>query len=269
MKRSLFFLAALASSAFAELPQMSDKTEWLGYFVGWEEKEFDFGIGADGEPIMHPKKSGKRASHKELTMRYLVQEQIKGKWVTRSFLKDEGLASEAAKGLDPKKPVSIVTTHTGGTKVEWMHAISGGLVMLKPKVVEKTTENPVRVGFSISMPRLYRIEGELDKRELKDKVGSDVLSGVRVKDGKKVRVKFSDVDDDITSEEFLAEGASAIEVKSKAFNGGDLVMELKDEKGGIIEVEPKGPLYNPFKLTWWPDPAKVGEKDCVLSFGME
>jgi hypothetical protein len=50
-------------------------------------------------------------------------------------------------------------------------------------------------------------------RELKKKVGSDYIKAKRLKDGKSVRVKFHEVEDDVTSEEFLGEGASEIEVK--------------------------------------------------------
>ena len=91
MKRTLLLLAACLTPSFAELPQMSDKTEWLGYFVGWEERSFDFGIGADGELIMHPKKSGKRGGHKDISIHYVVEEEIKGKWGAPSVSQRRGL----------------------------------------------------------------------------------------------------------------------------------------------------------------------------------
>ncbi|MEN8680926.1 MAG: hypothetical protein ABF391_12855, partial [Akkermansiaceae bacterium] len=202
MKRLFLAFAASLAPCFADLPQMSDKTEWLGYFVGWETRSSDFGIGADGESLLHPKKSGKRAGHKEIKVHYIIEEEMNGKWVRRQFLKEGGLTSEAEKGLDPEKPVVLVTTVTGETKVEWTHIVSRGKINVMPKLLEKKTENKIRVGMEFVLPRLYRFNEEPTDRELKKKVGGDHIKGVRLKDGKKVRVKFDDVEDDITAGEF-------------------------------------------------------------------
>ncbi len=265
-------LTALTASMFAaepQLPQMSDKTAWLGYFVGWEEKDFDFGIGADGEVLMHPKDKGKRGSHKEFSIRYILQEEIKGKWVTRQLLEEKGLESTSEKGLDPNKPVTINTSFTGDTKIEWVHVLSRGAIVLKPKVLEKTTENPIRVGLSVNLPRLYHFDEEPEARELKKKVGGDTIEGIRLKDKKKVRIKFHENDKDITGEEYLKDGASEIEVKSEGFYGSTFVIAQSNEKVGRIDVETKGPLYNSFSVMWLANPETLGEKDCFISVGLE
>ena len=265
-------ITALTASMFAaepQLPQMSDKTEWLGYFVGWQERSFDIGIGADGEVLLHPKKSGKRSSHKDFSIRYILQEEINGKWVTRNLLDEKGLESADEKGLDPKKPVTIHTTFTGDTKIEWVHAISRGAMVLKPKVLEKTTENPIRVGLSVNLPRLYRFDKEPEERELKKKVGGDTIEGIRLKDKKKVRIKFHENEKDITGDEFLKDGASLVEVQSEGFNGNTFVFAQSSEKAGRIDVETNGPLYNSFKMMWLANPETLGEKDCFISVGME
>lgn len=269
MKRLLLILAASLGPCVAELPQMSDKTEWSGYFVGWESRSSDFGIGADGESLLHPKKSGKRAGHKDLSIHYLIEEEIKGKWVRRQLLDEGGVTSENEKGLDPEKPVVLVTTVTGGTKVAWTHVVSRGVVNVMPKLLEKETENKIRVGMEFALPRLYRFNEEPTDRELKKKVGSDYIKAVRLKDKKSVRVKFDEVEDDITGEDYLAEGASEIEVKSNGIMGNSFVMELGGEKTGRIDVKTKGPLYNSFRLTWMADMEKLGEKDCFITFAVE
>jgi hypothetical protein len=272
MTRSFLLLTALTATIFAaepQLPQMSDKTEWLGYFVGWEEKDFDFGIGADGEVLMHPKKNGKRGAHKEFAMHYILQEELNGKWVTRQLLPEKGLESANEKGLDPTKPVTVNTTFTGDTKIEWVHVLTRGAMMIKPKLLEKTTENPIRVGLSVNLPRLYRFDKELEERELKKQVGGDTIEGIRLKDKKKVRIKFHENDKDITSEAYLQDGASAVEVKSEGFYGSTLVFAQSNEKAGRIDVETKGPLYNSFKMMWLANPEILGEKDCYISVGLE
>ncbi len=253
---------------FAELPQMSDKTEWLGYFVGWESRSSDFGIGADGEALLHPKKSGKRGGHKEISIRYVIEEEIKGKWVRRQFLEKDGVTSKNEKGLDPKKPVVLVTTVTGGTSVEWTHMVVRGKINVMPRLLEKKTENKIRVGMEFALPRLYRFQEEPTARELKKKVGGDYLKAVRLKDKKGVRVKFHETKD-ITSEDYLADGASELEVESDGILGNKFTMELGGAKTGRIDVKTKGPLYNSFKMTWMADMEKLGEKDCFISFAVE
>ena len=248
---------------------MSDKTEWLGYFVGWEERSFDFGVGADGESLLHPKKSGDRGGHKEVVIRFIIEEEVGGKWVRRQFLKEAGLESKNEKGIDPKKPIVLVTTVTGDTKVEWTFALVRKKMVLKPKLIEKKTENNIRVGVEFALSRLYRFDTEPDKKELKKKVGSDYVRGTRLKDAKKVRVKFTDIDDDITSEEFLQDGASAVEVKSQGILGTTFIVENAAEKSGRIDIVTKGPLYNSFKFNWYADMEKLGEKDTYVIFGME
>lgn len=272
MKRSLLVLFGLVGSLVAaepQLPQMSDKTEWLGYFVGWEAESADFGIGADGEVIFHPKVKGKRAGHKEVNIRYRVEEKIKDKWVSRSLLTEGGLTSEAEKGLDPKEPITIVTTVTGDTRVEWTHVFSRGKVMIMPKLLEKKTENEIRIGVHFAMPRFHKIDDDVTGRDLRDKLGSDYLSGKRIKDGKKVKLKFSDVDEEILGDDNFKEGATEIEVSSKAMTDDSFKIEMGDEKSGMIEVVAKGPLYESFQLNWWASPEKLGEKDCYVSFEMD
>jgi hypothetical protein len=189
--------------------------------------------------------------------------------VRRQFLKEGGLASETEKGLDPKKPVVLVTTVTGETKVEWTHVVARGKVSVMPKILEKKTENKVRVGMEFALPRLYRFQEEPTGRELKKKVGSDYIKAKRLKDGKSVRVKFHEVEDDVTSEEFLGEGASEIEVKSAGILGNSVVIENGRDKAGRIDVKTKGPLYNSFRMTWMANQEKLGTKDCFVTFAVE
>ncbi len=265
MKRSLLLLVACLTPSFAELPQMSDHKDWLGYFIGWEGRGFDFGIGADGESLIYPKERGKRVG-KDVMVKYIIEEEVNGKWVRRQFLKEGGLSSEHEKGLDPKKPIVFVATVTGDTKVQWTHVPSRGSFSIMPKILEKKTENKIRVGLEFSLPQLYRFDKTPEERELKRKLSNDYLRGVRLKDGKKAKVKFSDLDDDITSDKYLKDGASAIEMKCDAMKKKTLIIENGGEKTGRIDVVTKGPLYKSFKFIWMAETEKIGEKDTYVTF---
>jgi len=269
MKRFILSLVASLTPAFAQLPPMSDSTPWLGYFVGWEKKSYDFGIGADGESVMHLKEKGKRAGLRVVKIAYVVEEKIDGEWVRRRFLKEGGLESENEKGLEPKKPVVLVTTVTGGTKVEWTHTQVGRDFAIMPKLLEKTTENEIKIGVLLSTSQLYRIEEELDERELKKRVGGDQISGKRLKDGKKARVRFYETDKDLLGEKYFKEGASEIEVESERLVDSALKVANGSSKAGRIDIVNRGKLYSTVRLMWTANPEKIGEKGTYLTFGLE
>ena len=269
MKAILFLLAVSIIPAAAKLPQMSEKTDWLGYFVGWEGRNSDFGIGADAESSICPRKSGKRHATKKVMIHYLIEEKMKGRWVRRKFLEEGGLESKNEKGLNPKGPVVVTTTVTGGTKVEWTNVVARGKVSIKPKILGKKTENEVRVGVEFALPRLYRFDEKPEERELKKKVGKDFVKATRLKDRKSVKVKFNEEDEKLDSEDNLAEGASEVEMQSKAFLDLSFMVENGGTKVGRIDIQQKGPLYNSFRMTWMADPEKVGEKDCYVTAWVE
>ncbi len=271
MKRTLALLALLTSSVFAELPVHADRTEWLGYFVGWDGRKFDYGVGSeDLEGLLHVKKGKARKSHKEIKVNFLVQEEIKGKWVTRQPIKEGGYTTTAKEAiLNSKKPVDFTLTVTGDTKVEFVHAVTSKGVMVKPKVIEKKTENPIRVGVKFSLRSFHGIKSDTEKEKIEDAIRSDLLTGKRLKDGKKVKVKFSDTDVDINDENHFAEGMSELEIKSKEYETNSFVIEQGSEKVGVIEVEAKKELYMGMTLYWWANNDKLGERDCYLNFGVE
>lgn len=269
MKFIALFLTAVLSSASAQLPQISSETEWLGYFVGWEGRDSAFGIGADGEAILIPIDRGNRLGHKEVKIHYLIEEKIKGRWVHRQFLKEGGLVSENEKGIDPEKPVVLVTTVTGGTRVEWTHSVERDEITIQPKLVEKGTGREVRIGLEFALPRLYRFDEAPDERELKNKIGKDYVKATRLKDRKKIRVRFHELDEDLLSDDHLAEGASEIEVRTKAMRGMSLFIANGGRGAGRIDVQTKGPLYQSFRMTWLANPEELGEDDCAVTFSVE
>ena len=217
MKRTFLLLATMMSSVYAELPVHADRTEWLGYFIGWDGRKYDYGVGSeDLEGLLHPKKGKSRTSHKEVKVNFIVQEEIKGKWVTRKALKEGGYTTTAKEAiLNSKKPVDFTLTVTGDTKVEFVHAVTSKGVMVKPKVIEKKTENPIRVGLKFSLRSFHSIKSDTEPEKIEKAIKSDVFIGKRLKDGKKVKVKFEDTDVDLNDEKHFAEGMSELEIKSK------------------------------------------------------
>lgn len=270
MKLQLIIFSLLTLKASAELPIISDVTKWLGYFVAWEEKYYDYGFGDDGKGKMHIIKGKEQVGHSDFNINVKIQEEIKGKWVSRNLLDEGGLTSDAKSGIDPRGPVKVLFTVTGDTKVEVIQAMSRGRIMIKPTIVEKKTENPVRVIVEVGIPDLYKIKEELTAKELKKKIGSDTFVAKRAKDGKRVKVKLYETETDLLSDKLLAEGATELELNNKVKMGSkSFTAEQGGDKVGKFEIIPGKEVYVGMKLKWIPDPAKLGEKDCYVSFAIK
>ena len=268
MKISLIILFILSLKATADLPQMSDETRWLGYFVGWEERNFDYGYGADGEAIMHYVNKKEVSSHTNVDVRFNVQEKIKGKWVTRKILED-GLQTTDVASKNPRKPVTHTITVTGDTKVEIMQTLSGKRIIVKPKILEKKTENEIRFTMTFRLPDFFRHMKEETDKEIKKLMRSDYISMKRANDGKKVKFKLYEKDIDLADAKMIPEGATEFEFSTKKIGGKSISLEQGDDEVGIFEVEQRELFYKGPRVTWIPDQAKLGEKDAYVSFAIE
>lgn len=268
MKFPLICLSALTFTAAADLPQMSDKTRWLGYFVGWEERYFDYGYGADGSAKMHVVTKGEPMSHADFKVKINLQEEIKGKWVTRKLI-ENGLETKDEASLDPKKPVTHTMTVTGDTKVEIIQTLSKGRAIIKPKILEKRTENPVRVTVTFGVPNFFRHSEFEDDKEMKKFMRSDYVTMKRADNGKKVKVKLYEKDIDLADEKMIPKGASEFEFAVKKMGGKAFNLQQGGDDVGVFEVQQHDPFHEGFKVTWVPDQAKLGEKDAYVSFAID
>lgn len=273
MKINPLKLSALFLALLSPLPLHADlgtinKKPWLGYFVGWESKKYDVGIGSDGEFLIKMKKGRDRILHQEIKITYLVEEEIKGTWVGRTF-KKEDLASESEASVDPTEPVKLQITVTGDTKVEFTHVMTGDLLTVKVNLVEKKTKNPLRLGLKIDFPSSRRSVKDKDERDIKKMFRSEQIEATRKIDGEKVKAKFYETVD-FTSDDFLKEGATEIEIESEDLGSGDFIAKLGSEKNGVIQLEAPEKLYTGnFKVLWYPDMDKLADKDNFISFGLE
>lgn len=268
MKLPLTLLATLTFNASAELPVMTDDTRWLGYFVGWEEKYYDYGYGDNGVVKMHFLERGEPKSHTDFVIKFEVQEKLKEKWVTRKIVED-GLESQDSPVLDPKKPVTVLMTVTGDTKFEIMQVKAGKRIVVKPKLVEKKTENEIRFRAYFSIPNFYRHNEDKTEKEMKKLVRSDFISGKRVNDGKKVKVKLSADEVDFKGEKFFPEGATEVEYATAKMKGRSFSLEQGEEEVGAFFIKPNAKLYEGMKIEWFPEMEKLGGKESWFSVAID
>lgn len=255
-------LLLMGSLVAGDLPMLQEKP-WLGVFVGYEGRGFDFALGSDGESQIHFKKGRTRISgFNSFKVHYVLEEFVGKRWVRRQ-MSQEGFETTQEASEDVEE-VTFVATYTGDTKVQIVHRFDKGLIEIESKVLAKTTENEIRIGVEVAVSDLYRSVKEkgLSKRELRDKIKDAQVRGVTMK-GKRLKVDL-DENPELDGEEFFADGAKEISIESDKIAGREVLLRTKNEDAGRIEVEQSREAFHGFRMIWWPDPAKIGTEGCVL-----
>lgn len=238
----------------AELPELQDKP-WLGCFAGHEGRGFDFALGADGKTELFFKKGRNRVNiHARFKISYVLEEQIKDRWVRRSISKD-GFETEDKPSEDPEK-LTFTATFTGDTKVEITHEFEKSSVIIGTKIVGKGTENPLRCGVSVMVADLYRhVEDRgLSERDLKKKIDAEI-AGETVKGERKKADLYEKPE--LGGSDYFEGGAKWFSFESNKIAGKTMTLRSVVEGAGTIEVNQTKTAYNGFYLNWYVDPAKA------------
>lgn len=262
------FLGA-ASLPAGELPILLEKP-FLGNFVGFaDSREFEFGIGGDGTSELYFKKGKDRLTTNGCTLHiyFIVEEKVKGRWTTRK-MSEKGFETshQETDAPAPGKPISFTATYTGDTVVEITHVFSKDGVEITTKPAKKKTKNEVRVGVRITVGDMYRHikEEELKSRELKSKVKGTEVVVWPVGSSKRAGEKIDFDDLEMNLEKAFPKGATRVSLESARIADHEYTLTTANEKYGTFEFRQDKALLHGFYIHWWPDPAKISEKDCRL-----
>lgn len=247
-----------------ELPAVQEKP-FLGSFLGFSgSRDFDFAVGADAESELFFKERRERLKLNDSVIRfyYVLEEKIKDRWISRRMTEDGfETAYDATDEPEPGKPISFVATFTGETKVEIVHVFGKDTVTIANRIVDKKTENEVRVGVKIVIGDLYRhLTGEVSERELRSKIKKSTVT-VEPVEGKKTRL---DLDKKFTLQEEFPKGARSFSLKSDRIGGHEFMVRTEESALGRFEFRQTREAYHGFPFLWWPNPEKNGEKGARL-----
>jgi len=260
--KTLFAMVVLGVGGVqaGELPVWTDKP-YMGCFVGYEARNFDFGLGGDGTSELHLKDRKKRLSYSlHFSLRYVLEEEIKGKWVRRQLAED-GFETAQTATITPEKPITFTATYTGDTKVRIGHEFGKKGIAIRSEIIGKKTANPVRAGVEVVVPDLYRhLEAGLSERELKKKIRRSEIE-VTSKEGK--RAKF-DLYEDENLEKLFPGGARRFAIESERIDGKEVVLATESEELGILTFRQGKKLLHGLSVFWWPDSLKKSEAGCRL-----
>ena len=254
----------------AELPGLQEK-EWLGYFVGFQNKKFQFAITSQGKAAIKVigKKGEPLAKKLTIPVEFLVEEIRQDGKPSVKNLMPETLESAQAATLKPQQIV-IRGKVTGGASFEAFVNADRGVMSLGGRLLAPgtLTKNPLRFSIRVKFPAAYssaKAAGDKKKEnELKDKLKDDRLQ-LSWTDGTRVR-QPTDKAVAAGSKEINGLGIAALQVEFSSYD--EKKFEFTAAPGSTITLSggPAAPLHEGFTATWRADPAKDPEAKARLSF---
>ncbi len=252
----LLVLGANASAGGGSLPALQERP-WEGYFIAHETRGYHFGLGCDGEGVIRPlDRKGEPAGHKEISLRFTVEETLPDGRVVARQIDPESLAT-TDKATTKPEAVKFTGKVTGGASFEATTTIDGERIEVGGRVVDPgEAKNPLR--FAI---RLYAREfypgAEADDKQFQRKVKDDEIRFETV-DGKRGKIEMAEAVD--VARATGAKGLSLLRMEAAAYEGRRF--EFSATAGGALELQNPAAgklLIDGVTLTWRHDPAKDPE----------
>lgn len=269
---TLFFTLLGGTLLADELPMLTEKP-WLGTYLGYRDRGFDFSFNVKGGGQLFLMESKNRTNAKSyFKVSYILEEEVKsGKWVRRQMQRD-GFTYTHEPSFELEESI-ITASYTGDTKVAIKHEFERGTVKIRAKIVEKTTENPLRFNVEVSVPEFWKnrdknrpnptekqVEEEFDKR---DAINDAHMRVVKLSDGK--RVKFDFWEDLKLVEEIGAEGASEVYVDGDdQFGGRRVTIQTGNSDLIPLIATNRGKLYSGITVSWAAPEASLANPDNML-----
>ncbi len=243
----------------AGLPALDDKN-WHGHFVGFETKNYHFGISAQGEVVFRMLgKSGEPIGQKlAVPVQILVEENMpSGKVVAKTILPDSLESAQPA----TKKPKNIVIHGkvTGDAKFEVTVNEDRGVISFGGRLLDAgTLKNPLKFSLRLKFGDAYPSEkaggGKNDRKKLEDKSRDDRLI-LTYSDGKRVKLSTTEKAD-ASASEANGMGIAAAEVEFSSYQGNKFLANSSAPIAMKISNSSANAFQNGFTLTWEADPVK-------------
>lgn len=262
-------LAALISGPVlgGSLPQLDDKP-WIGWFAGYERRDFRFGILSGGTAMLIPlqKRKDDPVSEKHwIEIEPVIEEVVgNGKVVTKRALVDGWTAI-----TEPTEEGGVMSyrgTVTGGATFEVHFETDRDTIRGGGRLLGKgeLTEHPIRFAIRVKVPNVYQFIEDEEKVE-------DLADGDRIRLERSDREKLTlNAWDPVWADKDVSgPGIRIARVDLDGYDGRKIELESGD--GGLFEFwnGEKRPLYKGFTFGWKPDPAKdpEGKARFTLEFG--
>lgn len=255
-------------TASAELPQMLDK-EWAGYFVGFQNKKFQFSVTPQGEGAIRVIGGKDELLARRLTIpvEFVVEEILPdGKAKARAILPETLQSAQAA--TDKPKQIGFQGKVRGDAGFEVFIHEERGVISLGGRLLNSgTVKNPLRFSLRVTIPDIYPSEkngGDKKGIEAFEKRSENDRLQLTWTDGKKVRPAI-DKPVDAGSKEINGPGIATAQVAFSAYDEKKFEFVAAENSRISISGRRVAPLHQGFFITWTADPAKDPESKARLN----
>lgn len=236
-----------------ELPQLQDR-KWVGNYVGYERRSFEFRISSRGDGLLLPMgEKGKLASDRiGIKVLPLIEEVMPDGKVMAKMPTSDGWEAVTPATVNPEKLVYRGTV-AGEARFEITFEFDGDEIRAGGKVLEKgKLTNPLRFALRFQVPDVYYYDTDPAKRAVKAK--KDRIDLLRT-DGKKLKLDLVTTLD-AESEKFSGPGVSQARVEIEGYKGHRFDFDAGTNASFEFWNKGDAALIEGFTLGWKPDPAK-------------
>lgn len=243
-----------ALPAVAELPFLSD-TEWLGYFVGYQNKKMQFGVNQKGQGtlrILGGKGQALAAKLEVMVLFQVAQELPDGRVAVLPVLPQSLETTQAA--TKELKGISFRGKVKGDAAFEVLVDEQNGVISLGGRMLDADMPGkpPLKFAILVKIPDGYsKATKDGDRKKVKafhEKVKDDRVL-LTWSDGKRVR-QAADEPVDAGGKELAKPGITLAEVEFSSFDGKKIQLQATEGSAMSLEAPPAHPLYDGFTLRW-------------------
>jgi hypothetical protein len=269
----LGLLLILAGSGFqpvcAELPLITKKP-WLGYFAGFANNRYQFGVSAQGEITLTPLNDKGDPVAKSLVIEIspVIEEVKPDGTVTIKRLRPDSLESAQEK-TEKLEMIVVRGKVTGDAAFEVTISQDRGIISMGGRMTDPGTQAkfPLRFVIRTKFPDAYLRVKKGTKKEIETfetRIEDDRLE-LKWSDGK--RKKLSLIESmDASSKEINGSGINDLVAEFSSYKGKKIHFFSSPECAMTLSNAKKAPLHEGFEIHWMPDPAKDAQGKARLSF---
>lgn len=271
MAAGLGFVSGITPVA-AQLPALDEK-DWLGYFVGSETRNFQFGITADGDASIKifNKKNEPIVGKLAIPVDFRIEETMPGGKIVARKIKPESLESAQQPTTKPKDVVikGLVTGDIGFEifLTEQRGGLSLGGRLLNPGALK----NPTRFCIAVKIPSIYVNQttngDKKEKKAFEEKIKDDRVQ-INRKDGK--REKFSTTEPvDGGSAAVTGPGLDSVLIEVSTYHGKKILLTASPNSSMALKNDSKQALGDGFSVVWAADLAKDLKNEARLQIDIK
>jgi hypothetical protein len=250
----------------AQLPNLSEQP-WIGYFVGYENARYRFGVSGVGKLLLTPMIGRNQPISPFLAVDIqvgILETLPDGKTVMKQIKVDSLESSE--KPTDELEKIVLRAKVTGDAAFETTIEQVRGVISIGGRIVDPgTLKNPLKFVVRATFPTIYRNTVLTDKRAEKaflKKIEDDEIA-LKWTDGSRKKISF-DKAVLASTPEFNGPGIAEIEVESAGYRGSTFVFAATEGSSMTLWNSKESQLHEGFSINWFADPEK--DKDGKARF---